>query len=380
MPVMADALLVTSSFLPGRGGIESYLAELCAELAPRLAVLAPASRDGKPLPDGLGYDTVGYEGQMVLPGPAAIRAIDEAARAGGVDRILFGTPWPLAPLAPRVAALGYRYGFVVYGAELLIPSAAPGLRGLILRTLAHADFVLTVSHYTTRRLTRMLERADLPVPPMERLPARVDLERFSPSIDTSSVRPRLGLDDDARIALCFGRLVARKGVHRIIDAMPAIIERVPAAVLVIAGGGPEEANLRRHAASSGAPVVFAGRVPEDEAPALFAAADVFTLPVADRYFGLEVEGLGVVTLEAGASGTPSVIGTSGGSPETVVDGETGFVIDARDRAVLADRVAYVLERREESAEMGRKARAFVEREFAAAPLPAALLAWLGSEH
>ena len=373
---MAKALLVTSSFLPGRGGIESYLAELCAELAPHLAVLAPAQRDGKPIPE-LPYPTIGYDAQMVLPGPGLVRAIDRAAQDLGVDRILFGTPWPLALVAGRVAALGYRYGFIVYGAELLVPTAAPGLRAVVLGALGRSDFVLSCSNYTLGRLRTLLSRRGIDMPPAERLPARVDLDRFRPGVDGSSVRGGLDLSEDDRIVLSLGRLVERKGVHRMIDAMSDVQKRVPEAVFVVAGAGPEEKNLRRQVSSSGARVVFAGRVPETDAPSLFATADVFTLPVVDRYFGLEVEGLGVVMLEAGASGTPSVIGRSGGSPETVVDGETGFVIDARDRGALADRVGYLLENPGAAAEMGRKARAFVEREFATAPLPSPLIEWLG---
>lgn len=376
---MTKALLVTTSFLPGRGGIESYLAELCSELAPGLAVLAPAMRDGKPIPD-LPYPAIPYEGQTLAPGKAMVGAIDRAAQDHGVDRVLFGTPWPLALIGPRVAALGYTYGSIVYGAELLVPTAVPALRGLILDFLAHSDFVLSCSNYTLSRLAAMLDRRGWSMPPSERLPARVDMNRFHPDAGTVSIRSTLGLTDDDRVVLSFGRLVERKGVHRMIDVMPEVNRRVPNAVFVIAGGGPEEKNLRRQADVAGAAggrVIFAGRVPEADAPALFATADVFTLPVVDRYFGLEVEGLGVVMLEAGACGTPSVIGRSGGSPETVVDGETGFVIDARDRGVLADRVGYLLERPDEAAEMGRKARAFVEREFASAPLPHPLVSWLG---
>ena len=373
---MPRALLVTSSFLPGRGGIESYLAELCAELSPSLPVLAPGTRDDKQIPE-LPYRTFPYEGQMVLPGTDLMRAIDEAAQELGADRILFGTPWPLSLIAPRVQALGYRYAFIVYGAELLVPTAAPWLRGFMLEVLARSDFILGCSHYTLDRLAGMLQRRALTVPPHDRLPARVDLARFHPDAATAETRERLGLSGDDRIVLSFGRLVERKGVHRMIDAMAAVNERVPEAVFVVAGGGPEEENLRRQADVSPGRVVFAGRIPEQDAPGLFATADVFTLPVADRYFGLEVEGLGVVMLEAGATGTPSVIGRSGGSPETVIDGETGFVIDARDRNALADRVAYLLERPDEAAEMGRKARSYVETEFATAPLPEMLLDWLG---
>ena len=371
-----DALLVTSSFLPGRGGIESYLAELCAEVAPRLAVLAPAERDGKPLPDDLPYRTVGYRGQMVVPGNDLVAAIDRAALDDDIDRILFGTPWPLTLVAPRVRALGYRYAFIVYAAELYVPTTVPVLRRYMLETLSTSDHILTVSHYTTRRLTRMLETSGLRVPPMERLPARVDMKRFHPHVDVAPVRERLGLSTDDRVILCFGRLVARKGIHRVIDALEEIARHVPSAVLVVAGAGPEEHNLRRQAEASRARVIFAGRVPEADAPAYYALADVFTLPVADRYFGCEVEGLGVVMLEAAACGTPSVIGTSGGSPETVVDGRTGYVIDARDRSALAEAIAAILEDPERRSAMGAAARSFVEEEFVAAPLPGPMTEWL----
>ena len=375
-PRLTKALLVTSSFVPGRGGIESYLAGLCAELAPDLAVLAPATRDGGPIPE-LPYPTVGYERQMLMPGNDLVRAVDRAARELGADRILFGTPWPLTLIAPRVAALGYSYGFVVYGAELLIPTAVPALRGFMLEVLARSEVVVSCSNYTLDRLRAMLRGRSLRMPPGERLPARVDMQRFHPDVDVAEVRARFGLSAEDRIVLSLGRLVVRKGVHRMIDAMPAVQERVPEAVFVVAGSGPEEKHLRAQARSAGSRVLFTGRVDERDAPALFAAADAFTLPVADRYLGLEVEGLGVVMLEAGACGTPSVIGRSGGSPETVIDGETGYVIDGRDRSALADRVADLLGRPDESAEMGRKARSFVEREFATAPLPRPLVDWLG---
>ncbi len=391
----ARSLLVTSSFLPGRGGIESYLAELCAEVAPRLAVLAPATRDGKPLPSGLLYPTFGYEGQMVLPGRGLVDAVDRAGLELGVDRVLFGTPWPLSLVMPRVAARGYMYASIVYAAELYVPTTVPALRGFMLRALSQSDFILTVSHYTTHRLGGMLARRGLRVPPIERLPARVDPQRFHPGVATARVREQLELSDDDRVVLCFGRLVTRKGIHRLIDALPEITRRVPETVLVIAGAGPEEQNLRKQAHARGIAVrdpaaprdgvpepragrlIFAGRVPEEEAPAYFALADVFTLPVADRYFGREVEGLGVVMLEAAACGTPSVIGRSGGSPETVIDEETGYIVEARNRGELADRVAALLGDPEEAARMGAMARAYVDKEFISAPLPEPLTSWLG---
>ncbi|MDQ4027757.1 MAG: hypothetical protein M3214_06885, partial [Actinomycetota bacterium] len=109
-----DALIVTPSFLPGHGGIETYLAGLCAELGSRVAVLAPETRGGEHLPRDLGFQTIGYPGSMLFPGTDVLRAIRAAADFVGVDRILFGTPWPLILLGPRLARTGLRYGTVVH--------------------------------------------------------------------------------------------------------------------------------------------------------------------------------------------------------------------------------------------------------------------------
>jgi phosphatidylinositol alpha-1,6-mannosyltransferase len=373
-----DALLVTSSFLPGRGGIESYLAALCDELSPRLAVLAPARRDGRAIPENPGYPTIGFPGSLLIPGPRVRRAIERAAREHGTDRVLFGTPWPLAMTGPRLRKSGLRYAVIIHGAEILVPAAVPPLRRTLGRALAEADLLLPVSEHTRRRVEQLLGRSGQKIPPTAVLRARVDAERFRPLPDAGAVHRKLGLEQERPLLLAFGRLVRRKGVHRLIGALPRIRERVPDAIAVVAGTGPQERRLRRLAARTSAPVIFTGRVPEEEAPSLYAAADAFVLPVADRWFGLEVEGLGVVLLEASACGTPCVTGRSGGTPEAVVDGLTGFVIDGRDDGALIDRTAALLEDRSRAAAMGARARGHVLTEFAGRPLPQALVDWLGA--
>jgi phosphatidylinositol alpha-1,6-mannosyltransferase len=373
---MPDALLVTSSFLPGHGGIESYLAELCARLRPRLAVMAPARRNGLPLPDDLGYATIPGPGSMLLPRPPTATAIAENAAALRIDRILFGTPWPLALLGPRLKRQGFRYAVIVHGAEMLVPGAVPAVSGKLAGALAGAELLLPVSDYTANKIRGLLERKGYDVPRMERLRARVDVERFRPDVDTTAVRRKLEIESDSRVILCFGRLVARKGIHRLIRAMPDVSGRVPEAVLVVAGTGPQERRLRRLAVRTGTRVVFAGRVAPEDAPGVYAMAAVFALPVGDRWFGLDVEGLGMVLLEAAACGVPCVTGRSGGTPEAVIDGKTGFVVDAHDGEELAGAIARLLEDPETARKMGAEGRAHVEAEFSASLPPKPLLEWL----
>lgn len=372
------ALLVTSSFLPGHGGIETYLDRLGRRLlaagAP-VAVIAPARRGSRPIPNDLPYRTIGYPGTFLWPGQRAARAIIAAAVELGVERVVFGTPWPLVLVAPMLARRRLRYSVVVHGAELLVPAAVPWLRRRLGRALAGADLLLPVSGYTASKTKEFLERSGMDAPPMTVLRAEVDTERFHPSIDTSRVAHTLAIPPEAKVVLCFGRLVRRKGIHRLIEAFTDIESSVPNVVLVIAGTGPEEKRLGKLAARRASHVVFAGRVADDDAPALYARADVFVLPVVDRWFGLEVEGLGVVLVEAAACGTPAVTGRSGGTPEAVLDGHTGFVVDARDRRALREKVVTLLGDAELARSMGVAARSHVERSFGGAP-PDELLVWL----
>jgi phosphatidylinositol alpha-1,6-mannosyltransferase len=372
---MADALMVSSSFLPGQGGIESYLAELCDSLAPRLAVLAAGERDGKKLPDNLGYPTHPFDGRLLVPGPKALKAIHEAARSEGTDKVLFGTPWPLVLLAPRLENL--RYAVIVHGAEMIVPAAVPLVKRHLGRALSGADLLLPVSEYTGRAIERSLENAGLPVPPMTTLRAEVDTNRFHPSAANADIRTRYGIGAGAKVILCFGRLVPRKGVDRLIRALSTIRRAVPEATVVVAGTGPEEKKLRALGAPLGDAVVFTGRVPDEDAPGLYATADVFALPVVDRWRGLEIEGLGVVLLEAAACEVPCVTGTSGGTPEAVLDGQTGYVIDATDEAVLAGRITHLLLNPGQATLMGKAGREHVQQNFNG-EIPGALETWLSS--
>ncbi len=368
--------MVTSSFLPGRGGIESYLARLCADMAPRLAVLAPGSRDGSPVPSDLPYPSVGYKGSLLVPSRGVLQAIEAVASAHGTRRVLFGTPWPLALLGPRLLARGYRYAVIVHGAETIVPSRVPTIKGRFTRALSGADLLLPVSDFTRAKLERVLPREPR-IPPMHLLRAAVDLSRFRPLTDPGPTRKRLGLPDGDRIVLCFGRLVRRKGVHRLISVARDLRQRVPHAAVAVAGTGPEESRLRRMAREMSAPVHFLGRVTDTDAPSVYGMAEVFAFPVADRWAGMDTEGLGVVLLEAAACGVPCVTGRSGGTPEAVHDGTTGFVVDARREADLMHAIATLLEDRALARRMGHAGRQLVASSFSGEP-PRAFVDWLGS--
>jgi phosphatidylinositol alpha-1,6-mannosyltransferase len=134
---------------------------------------------------------------------------------------------------------------------------------------------------------------------------------------------------------------------------------------LLVGSGPYEKALRRLAQAEGvtAHVVFAGKVDDADLPAHFAAGDVFAMPCRTRRGGLDVEGLGIVYLEASALALPVVAGDSGGAPDAVRIGETGYVVDGRDVAAIAAMIAGLLADPARRAELGAKGRGWVERDW-----------------
>jgi phosphatidylinositol alpha-1,6-mannosyltransferase len=163
----------------------------------------------------------------------------------------------------------------------------------------------------------------------------------------------------------------------LLEVLDDISSRVGRVALVIGGTGPEEARLKRKAAQVKTRVVFAGRIADKDAPAFYALGDAFVLPVVDRYRGLETEGLGIVLLEASACGVPSVTGRSGGTVEAIIDGKTGFQIDASDKKELTEKTAFLLSDVTTAGRMGAAARAFVEEKWSNRIPPEPLLRWLG---
>ena len=159
--------------------------------------------------------------------------------------------------------------------------------------------------------------------------------------------------------------------------MAQIRRRVPDATLLIVGGGPFEERLR--AMASEAPVgsvLFAGQVSEADLPRYYAMGDVFAMPCRSRLAGMEVEGWGNVFIEALACGRPIVVGDSGGAKETVVDGETGLLVDGRQVGQVADAVAELLADPARARRMGQAGRARVERHHAWPAIAAKLAGWL----
>ncbi|MDG4859346.1 glycosyltransferase family 4 protein, partial [Streptomyces sp. T-3] len=209
-----------------------------------------------------------------------------------------------------------------------------------------------------------IEAALAPGTRTARLVPGVDTTAFHPALDGAPVRARYGLGRRP-VILCAARLVPRKGQDTLIRALPWIRRAVPDAVLLLVGDGPYAPQLRQLALTEGVlnSVVFAGGHPHSALPSFYAAADAFAMPCRTRRRGLEVEGLGIVYLEAAASGLPVLAGDSGGAPDAVRDGESGYVVDGHSVSATADRLVRLLRNPQLAHEMGRKGRDWVRTEW-----------------
>jgi phosphatidylinositol alpha-1,6-mannosyltransferase len=357
-------LLVTNDFPPRTGGIQSYLHRFAAELpAEDLLVHAPRWR-GETHTDfdaAQPYTVVRHPSTLMLPTPAVARRVARLVREHRVETVWVGAAAPLALLGPVARRAGAtRVVASTHGHEVgwsMLPVARSALR----RIGDDADVVTHVSLYTRHRFASAFG----PRAALERLPSGVDTERFAPDpAARARLRARYGLGERPVVG-CVSRLVPRKGQDVLVRALPAIRERVPDAALLLVGGGPDAERLRRLVAEVGVGehVVLTGGVPADELPAHHAVPDVFAMPCRTRGAGLDVEGLGIVYLEASATGVPVVAGRSGGAPETVVDGTTGSVVDGTDVAEVAARVADLLADPARAARMGRAGREWARREW-----------------
>ncbi|MGY1643287.1 glycosyltransferase family 4 protein [Geodermatophilus sp. SYSU D00703] len=355
-------LVVTNDFPPRQGGIQTFVAALLARRPPdSLVVLASRSPGWEEHDAALPYPVVRRPTGVLLPTPSTARAAADLARRYGCDTAFFGAAAPLGLLAPALRAAGVRHLVGATHGHETGWAALPGARQLMRRIAGGLDVLTYISEYTHGRLAPALGSAAR----MAQLSPGVDVDLFTPKADGGAVRDRYGLGR-APVVVCVSRLVARKGQDVLVAGWPRVLERHPDARLLLVGGGPLETRLRRAVAERGLSesVVLTGPVPPDRLPEHYAAGDVFAMPCRTRRRGLDVEGLGMVYLEAAACGLPVVAGTSGGAPETVREGVTGHVVaDPRSPDGVAATIAGLLDDPDRARRMGAAGRAWVEERW-----------------
>ena len=359
---MTKTLLVTNDFPPRPGGIQQFVHNLAVRQPAGSVVVYCSQWRGSAEFDAVQpFPVIREDTSVLLPTPHVARRAATIARDHGCDTAWFGAAAPLALLADGLRrragitwAVAQTHGHEVGWAAL------PGGRAALKRIARGVDVVTYLSEYQRVRLAPLMDGRAA----MRHLAPGVDVDKFRPDIDGATVREQYGLGTRP-VVVCVSRLVPRKGQDTLIRAFPDVVAQRPDAMLLIVSGGPYRDKLKALARDSGVGehIVFTGSVPYDELPTYYAAGDVYAMPCRTRGKVLDVEGLGIVYLEASASGKPVVAGDSGGAPDAVLDGETGYVVGGRDVVTLAKRLVELLDDRGLAARMGAAGRAWAEAEW-----------------
>jgi phosphatidylinositol alpha-1,6-mannosyltransferase len=362
---MRRTLIVTNDFPPRQGGIQSFIHELALRLPPdELTVYAPRWDGDAEFDARQPFEVVRHPTSLMIPSPGVSRRAIEIARAKKAEAVIFGAAAPLGLITPalRRGTSITRAIAITHGHEAGW-AALPVARQLLHRIGEEVDVVTYLGEYFRVRVASALSREA--AARMTRLAPGVDAAAFRPDPKArEAIRQRHGLGDRP-VVVCVSRLVPRKGQDTLIRAWPQVVAQVPDAALLIVGGGSYAGTLRTLAERTRIPhsIILTGAVPADELAAHYCAGDVFAMPCRTRRQGLDVEGLGIVYLEASAAGLPAISGDSGGAPDAVLEGETGYVVPGRDLAALADRIAGLLRDPSAARAMGHKGRDWVERDW-----------------
>jgi phosphatidylinositol alpha-1,6-mannosyltransferase len=362
-------LVVTNDYPPRPGGIQSFVHEVVRRLPPDDVVVYTSSWHTQPQSAAAvtrfdaeqSHPVIRESTDLLLPTPRRVRRACEIARAERCDAVWFGAAAPLGLMAPSLRGVGVeRLVATTHGHEAGW-AQLPGIRRVLRRIGEGVDVVTYLGEYTRKKVGGALSPAA--AARMARLTPGVDVDTYRPHLaGAAELRERLGLADRP-VVVCVSRLVPRKGQDMLIKALPRVRDISGRDVaLLIVGHGPYRQQLEAQARALGLSrdVIFTGGVTWDDLPRHFAAGDVFAMPCRTRRGGLDVEGLGIVYLEASATGLPVVAGDSGGAPDAVLPGETGYVVDGRSSEQIATRLAELLTDEPLAKAMGQRGRAWVE--------------------
>ena len=323
-------LLVTNDFPPKVGGIQQYLWELWKRLDPESFEVhtTPYAKETafgtvNSFDAAAEYTIHRSKEPFLLPYPWLANRLNRAADAFGASLHVIDPAVPLGMVGPL---LERPYVVVLHGAEVTVPGRLPGSRQALARVLDNATAVISAGEYALGEAERAVGRdlRNIVIPP------GVDTERYTP-ISTQrrrEIRATYGVGPEAPFIFSVSRLVPRKGMDTLVAVASMLRTSHPDLQVLIAGGGRDEARLRRRIDRLGAPVRLLGKIDEQDKVDLLGAADISAMMCRNRWGGLEQEGFGIVFIEAAAAGTPQIAGQSGGADEAVLDGVTGRVVPA----------------------------------------------------
>jgi phosphatidylinositol alpha-1,6-mannosyltransferase len=336
--VSSPVLFVTNDFGPRAGGIETFVIGLIERRPFGQTIVYTSAQSGSEEYDktwkaDYGVTVIRDRATILLPTPRVARNLSRIIKQSHIQVAAFGAAAPLGLLSASMKRAGIRKTVALtHGHEVWWAKVFPFT--LAMRRIGSSiDSLTYLGEFTQRAISRSLSKAA--AQQMVKIAPGIDVDHFCPQ-DSTALRKELKLENK-RVIVSVGRLVHRKGQDHLIQALPQILKSVPDAHILMVGQGPYLPHLKKLVARHNLNdhVSFIGRIQYAQLPQYICAGDIFAMPSRSRFFGLEVEGLGIVYLEASACGLPVIAGSSGGAPDAVLDGVTGFVVDGENDGAIA---------------------------------------------
>ena len=367
MSETSKILCITNDFGPRAGGIETFIIGLI-ERAPFGSIVVYTSQQGdthiydQAWLNDFGVEVIRDKSKVLLPSLRVGRAIRLIVRQRGIEKVFFGAAAPLGLLSHSLRRAGVTkiialtHGHEVWWAKLWPFSWA------MRRIGSGVDALTYLGDFTKKAISRSLKEVDASA--MVRIAPGIDTEHFAPDSTADELKRELDLEGK-RVIVSVGRLVHRKGQDTLVEALPLILEKNPDAHLLFVGVGPHLEYIHKRAIQLGvlSHISFVGRVQYSELPRFISIGEIFAMPSRSRLAGLEVEGLGIVYLEASACELPVVGGLSGGAPDAVLEGETGYSVDGLNPAEVARAINVLLADPVKAKAMGRRGRQWIIDEW-----------------
>ena len=348
-------LLATNDFAPKVGGIQTYCYELAKNLTlldEEVTVLAPRVEGDLEFDKKQNFKTIRIRNKLNL-----YLTFFSILRRERIERVLVAHRANYARLASWSNILWkIPYDIIVYGGEILLSKRKRSIR----KNFERAEKIITISNFTKERLIEI----GIPERKIVVIHPGVDPVKFDPRLDPSEVRKKYNLGNK-KVVLTVSHLVKRKGHQNVLKALPQVLKKVPNLIYLIIGKGDEEEKLREIVKDLklGEKVIFEGEVKEEELPLYYVACDLFIMPSYEIKERGDVEGFGIVFLEANACGKPVIGGRSGGVSDAIIDEETGLLVDPLNINQIVGALIKLFTNPELSRKLGKKGRERVEKEF-----------------
>jgi len=358
---MNKILLVTNDLGPRAGGIESFVLSLVERVPKGCLIIYTSTQKGSApfdaqLLERFGAVVIRDRAKILLPTPRVNHRAVKILKQYQIKTVWFGAAAPLALMAKQLRTSGatnivaLSHGHEIWWAKI------PILKQLLRKIIKDVDHLGYLGQFTKGEIVKASNQIDKFV----QIAPGIDTDHFMPKSARADLIKKYRLED-RRVIVSVGRLVHRKGQDKLIESLPKILQSFPDAVLLLVGEGPIKQMLKNTAKQLGVTnqIIFAGRVQHIDLPDYICLGEVFAMPVRSRFAGLEVEGLGIVYLEASACGLPVIVGNSGGATDAVIDGVTGLLVDGSDIDQIADAVCKLLTDQSRAKAMGLAGRGWV---------------------